>query len=102
MIVRDANGSIIQGHATDPNKCLGPKASGTVFKKNPTAAEVLAGVVDITGWLDIVFYSDAPTTVTYNGDAAKVEPATSGVPLVIHPAVTQIVINFDTTYVTGM
>lgn len=68
------NGVNVQNHATDASKCLGLKTAGTVFKKSPTAAEVAAGVVDITSWFDIVFYPVADGQVEYNGVATQIEP----------------------------
>ncbi len=105
------NGTPIQAHSTDPECCLGLKVAGTVFKKNPTAEEVAAGVVDIADWLDIVFDTKdadgnstfvAGAKITFNGNAAQYEFLEDGANRhVIHPNTTQIVANVDVT-ISGM
>jgi hypothetical protein len=62
----------IPAHATDPAKCLGVKAAGTVYKVGT------GGDVDISGWIDIVFYPTADGLVTYNNQATQTEPIYAG------------------------
>lgn len=84
-----ARGVPIQGHVSDPAKCLGSKAANTVFKVGA------GGDVDISGWVDITLYPTSDGQIEYNGVATQIEPIFAMQPntILIHPNVTQIKIN---------
>lgn len=90
-------GSYVQGFAPDPDKCLGTKTAGTVYKKGS------GGNVDITGWTAIEFEPTNDGQVVFNGDATKIRNLTGGTKnlILLQPGVNQIVPSVDAV-VCGM
>lgn len=86
-IIRDNLSAPIQGHGSDPAKCLGTKAAGTVLKVGS------GGNVDITGWVTVALYPTVSGQVEYNATATAIEPIYAGQRnvLLVHPGVTQII-----------
>lgn len=89
--------SAVQAYIDDPDKCLGTKAAGTVFKVGT------GGDVNVSDWVGILLIPTTDGQVAYNGSATKIRPIWAGQDNVvsIHPNTTQVVPNVE-VIVCGM
>lgn len=94
-------GKKIEAFCDTPGRSqVGTDMTGTkTFKKNPTAAEIASGVIDITGWIMMKINPRTDSSFYFGTDSTKLHPAPADCEteiMLFQSTMEQVVVQFGT------